>query len=522
MKNTPGTMSIGASGGGDWALTGIVGLDNVLAGGLARDRLYLVEGTPGTGKTTLALQFLLEGRRLGERCMYVTLSETVDELRTSAATHGWSLDGLSIIELVPEAAVGSDQEQTLLHPAEFELGETTGRILERIDQERPARLVLDSLSELRLLAQTPLRYRRQVLALKRRFASHRCTVLLLDDQTAEPRDLQLHSIAQGVIKLEQSSSGYGGERRSLRVVKMRGVKFRGGYHDYIIETGGLVVYPRLVAAEHHNGFSPVPVGTGISELDALLGGGLVPGTSTLIMGPTGTGKTSTATRCILATLERGEPAAVFMFDEELGTFFARSAGLGMNLQPHLDSGRLQVRQIKPAELSPGEFVHYVRHAVEINGMRAILIDSLNGYMHAMPNEQYLILQMHELLSYLSQHGVATLLILGQHGLGRRCALGCRPQLSQRHDNLDAVFEPRRSAVGKTGSTRGPSSADINGTAAAHRAGEGAPADGQQRARPSGLRWARPTWSAFQCLTSSGAAEARHCRQCCWLLVSKGH
>jgi circadian clock protein KaiC len=415
MSNLPGAMPTGL-GGGDRALTGIAGLDAVLAGGLPRDRLYLVEGTPGTGKTTLALQFLLEGQRLGERGMYVTLSETADELRASAASHGWSLDGISIIELVPEAGIGSEQEQTLLHPAEFELGETTGRILERIEQERPARLVLDSLSELRLLAQTPLRYRRQILALKHRFTSHRCTVLLLDDQSTQPRDLQLHSIAHGVIALELSSNRYGAERRSLNVVKLRGVRFRGGHHDYTIETGGLAVYPRLVASEHRTELSPVSVSTGIPELDALLGGGLVPGTSTLLMGPTGTGKTSTATRCALAALERGERAAVFMFDEELGTFFTRSAGLGMTLRPHLDAGRLQVRQIEPAELSPGEFVHRVRRAVEVEGARVVLIDSLNGYFHAMPNEQYLILQMHEVLSYLSQHEVVTLLILGQHGL----------------------------------------------------------------------------------------------------------
>ena len=415
MSETPGTMPAGA-GGGDRALTGILGLDDVLAGGLPRNRLYLVEGTPGTGKTTLALQFLLEGLRRGERGMYVTLSETADELRVSAASHGWSLDGIAVVELVPEADLGAEQEQTLLHPAEFELGETTGRILEQIEQERPARLVLDSLSELRLLAQTALRYRRQVLALKHRFTNRRCTVLLLDDQTAEPRDLQLHSLVHGVITLEQSSSIYGAERRSLRVVKLRGVRFRGGHHDYAIETGGLAVYPRLVAPEHRDGFSPVPVGTGNAELDALMGGGVVPGTSTLVMGPTGTGKTSTATRCVLAALERGEPAAVFMFDEGLGTFFARSAGLGMDLRPHLDTGLLQVRQIEPAELSPGEFVHYVRRAVEVDGVRAVLIDSLNGYLHAMPNEQYLPLQMHELLRYLSQHSVTTLLILGQHGL----------------------------------------------------------------------------------------------------------
>ena len=415
MVDTPDTLPA-AGIPDDRISTGIVGLDDILAGGLPRERLYLVEGAPGTGKTTLALQFLLEGLRLGEKVMYVTLSETAEELRQTAATHGWSLGPVSIMELVPEAAVGSDQEQTLLHPAEFELGETTGRILERLGQEQPARLVLDSLSELRLLAQTPLRYRRQILALKQHFLSHRCTVLMLDDQTTEPNDRQLHSIAHGVVSLEQSSSLYGAERRSLRVVKIRGVRFRGGLHDYVIETGGLVAYPRLVAAEHHDGFSAVAVGTGVPELDALLGGGLVPGTSTLLMGPTGTGKTSTATRCILAALERGEPAAGFMFDEELGTFFVRSAALGMDLRPHLDSGLLTVRPITPAELSPGEFVHHVRHAVEVRGVRAVLIDSLNGYMHAMPNEQYLVLQMHELLSYLSRRGVVTLVIFGQHGL----------------------------------------------------------------------------------------------------------
>ncbi len=416
MVDSPDAVPAAAPGASERASTGVGGLDDILAGGLPRDGLYLIEGTPGTGKTTLALQFLLEGRRLGEQGMYVTLAETAGELRTSAASHGWSLDGIPILELVPDQIVGADQEQTLLHPAEFELGETTGRILERLEREQPSRLVLDSLSELRLLAQTPLRYRRQILSLKQHFTNRHCTVLMLDDQTASPDDRQLHSIAHGVISLEQSSSVYGAERRSLRVVKIRGVRFRGGLHDYVIETGGLVAYPRLVATEYGDGFSPVPVGTGVGRLDLLLGGGLVPGTSTLLMGPTGTGKTSTATRCILAALERGEPVAVFMFDEELGTFFARSAGLGMDLGPHVENGRLQVRQVTPAELSPGEFVHYVRRAVEVDGARAVLIDSLNGYIHAMPNEQYLLLQMHELLSYLSRQGVVTLLILGQHGL----------------------------------------------------------------------------------------------------------
>ena len=415
MSDTPGAM-LTEEPGGNRGSTGIPGLDDILAGGLPLNRLYLVEGTPGTGKTTLALQFLLEGQRRGERGVYVTLSETEDELRAAAVSHGWSLDGLSIIEFVPEAELGSEQEQTLLHPAEFELGEATRRILARIEQERPARLVLDSLSELRLLAQTPLRYRRQILALKHRLTRDHCTVLLLDDRTAEPRDLQLHSLAHGVIALERNPNQYGATRRTVSVVKLRGVSFRGGDHDYAIETGGLAVYPRLVASEHNDGFSLVAVRSGNAELDALLGGGLVPGTSTLVMGPTGTGKTSLVTRCVLSALERGEPSAVFMFDEQLGTFFIRSASLGMDLRPHVNAGLLQVRQIEPTDLSPGEFVHYVRRAIEADGVRTVVIDSLNGYLHAMPNEGYLLLQMHELLSYLSHHGVLTLLILGQHGL----------------------------------------------------------------------------------------------------------
>ena len=396
--------------------TGVPGLDDVLAGGLTPDRLYLLEGTPGTGKTTLALQFLLDGTAGGQRPLYVTLSETAKELRAAAATHGWSLDGVEVFELVNEMGLDPDSEQSILHPSEVELGETVREVIASVDRIRPARVVFDSLSELRLLAQNPLRYRRQILALKQFFSRRACTVLMLDDRTSEPGDLQLHSIAHGVISLEQAPREFGSERRRLRIVKMRGVKFRGGYHDFNLETGGLRVFPRLVAAEHRGAFEARAQPTGSPELDMLLGGGLVPGTNTLLLGPSGVGKTTTGVRCMLAALERGERATYYLFDEGLATLLARSTALGLDLTTHIASGQLNLLQIDPAELSPGEFSAKVRTAVEVHGSRFIGIDSLNAYLHAMPGEQFLILQMHELLSYLNQQGVTTLLALGQHGV----------------------------------------------------------------------------------------------------------
>jgi circadian clock protein KaiC len=395
--------------------TGIDGLDHILAGGLTPDRLYLVEGTPGTGKTTLSLQFLLAGIAAGESGLYITLSETAEELRAVAATHGWSLDALSIFELVGEDGLDPESEQSILHPSEVELGETTKGVMRKVEEMRPRRVVFDSLSELRLLAQNPLRYRRQILALKQFFSSRRCTVLMLDDRTADGNDLQLHSIAHGVVSLEQATREFGRERRRLRVVKMRGIKFRGGYHDFNLETGGLVVFPRLVAAEHRQPFDGAHASTGNAGLDALLGGGLSPGTNTLLSGPSGVGKTTTAVRCMLAALERGEKATYYLFDEGLGTLLSRSSRLGMDLRPFIESGRLELQQIDPAELSPGEFTSRVRRAVDA-GSRFLVVDSLNAYLHAMPGEQFLILQMHEILTYLNQQGVTTLLILGQHGL----------------------------------------------------------------------------------------------------------
>ena len=396
--------------------TGIQGLDDVLGGGLTPSRLYLLEGTPGTGKTTLSLQFLLAGASKGQSCLYVTLSETADELRAAAASHGWSLDGVEIYELVGESGLDPDSEQSILHPSEIELGETVKEVIARVEQMKPARVVFDSLSELRLLAQNPLRYRRQILALKQFFARRACTVLMLDDRTSEPGDLQLHSIAHGVVFLEQAPRDFGSERRRLRVVKMRGIKFRGGFHDLIIDTGGIQVFPRLIAAEHHAPFDPRARSTGSAELDDLLGGGLVPGTNTLLLGPSGVGKTTTCVSCLLAALERGEKVTYYLFDEGLATVLARAATLGMDLRPYIESGNLVILQIDPAELSPGEFSSRVRDAVEERGSSVIVIDSLNAYLHAMPGEEFLILQMHELLSYLNQRGITTLLVLGQHGV----------------------------------------------------------------------------------------------------------
>jgi circadian clock protein KaiC len=398
------------------ASTGVEGLDVVLGGGLPSGRLYLLEGSPGTGKTTLSLQFLLDGALRGERGLYVTLSETAEELRASAETHGWSLDQLDIHELVSELGLDPDSEQTILHPSDLELGEIIREVMQRVDDLKPVRVVFDSLSELRLLSQSALRYRRQILALKQFFSTKGCTVLLLDDRTSGPTDLQLHSIAHGVISLEQTQRSFGAERRWLRVAKLRGVKFNGGHHDFILDTGGLTVFPRLVAAHHHATFDPVPASTGSDGLDRLLGGGLVPGTNTLLSGPAGIGKTTTAVQCMISALKRGTKATYFLFDEGMATFLTRAAVLGMDLKPFLADATLTIMQVDPAELAPGEFACRVREAVEHHGSSLVVIDSLNAYLHSMPEEQHLILQMHELLSYLNQLGVTTLLVLGQHGL----------------------------------------------------------------------------------------------------------
>lgn len=399
------------------AATGIEGLDDVLRGGLRPNRLYLIEGIPGSGKTTLAMQFLQEGVRRGEPVLYVTLSESAEELREVADSHGWSLDGITIRELAPsESSLHPDEQYTMFHPSEVELSETTKTILADVERMKPARMVFDSLSELRLLAGNPLRYRRQILALKQFFSGRNCTVLLLDDLTSTERDLQVQSIAHGVVRLEQINPEYGAERRRLLVVKYRGVSVRGGYHDYIIQRGGLAVFPRIVASEHRPPVAMEKLGSGIVELDTLLGGGIERGTSTLIVGAPGSGKSSLATQFVVSAAARGQNAALFIFDESLHTLLSRSAGLGIDLQKHMDSGRVTIRQVDPAELSPGEFGHALRRAVEQQNATVVVVDSLNGYLNAMPEERFLTIQLHELLTYLGQAGVATLLIGAHQGL----------------------------------------------------------------------------------------------------------
>src|SRR5688572_5489836 len=397
--------------------TGIPGLDDILNGGLTRNRLYLVEGDPGSGKTTLALQFLLEGKARGEKGLYLTLSETREELDDGAKAHGWSLEGIEVVELVPrEEALTDENNLTMFNPSEVELSETTKSVLEAVEKSNPTRVVFDSLSEMRLLAQSSLRYRRQILALKQFFSGRSCTVLLLDDGTSEGPDLQLQSIAHGVIKLEQLAPDYGGDRRRLRVIKFRGTKFRGGFHDFTITDGGLQVFPRLISAEHRSGVADEMLGSGIGALDLLLGGGPHRGTSTLFLGPAGSGKSSLAMQFAVSAARQGEHAAIFAFDELTRTLTMRSRALGLAFKEGQGPGEISLRQVDPSELSPGEFAHLVRETVEKNHATVVVIDSLNGYMNAMTHERHLIAQLHELLAYLGEKGVCTIMVVAQHGL----------------------------------------------------------------------------------------------------------
>ena len=414
--NGSGTHNAGGAAPQKLLALGISGLDDILGGGLARNHLYLVEGDPGTGKTTLAMQFLMEGVRAGQKGLYITLSESKAELLEIAESHGWSIDGIEIFELAPdEKQLRPEVQYTVFNPSEVELSDTTNAVLSEVERLQPSRVVFDSLSEMRLLARDSLRYRRQILGLKQYFSGRKCTVLLLDDRTAEGHDLQLQSIAHGVIMMESVEREYGIKRRRLEVRKLRGSRFREGFHDYSIKRGGVEVYPRLVASEHLLDSEPTQLKSGIAALDTLLGGGLDSGTSTLLLGPAGCGKSTIAVRYAVSAVEQGGSAALFAFDETLATLMIRGKGLGLDIKKHVDSGKFFLRQVDAAELSPGQFVHEIRQLVEKQDLTLLIIDSLNGFLNAMPGERFLAMQLHELLAYLGQKGVATLMTVAQHG-----------------------------------------------------------------------------------------------------------
>jgi circadian clock protein KaiC len=400
----------------DRAPFGVQGLDDVLGGGLPENRLYLLDGEPGTGKTTLALQFLLEGRARGERGLYVTLSETADELTAAAASHEWSLEGIELVELTALQGEAQEEAYTLFHPSEIELQHTVEAVLAEVERHNPSRVVFDSLSEMRMLARDALRFRRQILALKQFFAGRKCTVLLLDDRTHPEGDLQLQSLAHGVIMLERVPMDYGAERRRLEIKKLRGVSFYGGYHDFRILTGGAKVYPRLRRHAPTRRSTSEILDSGSPELEALLGGGVHRGTSLLVTGAAGTGKSVIATQYALAASERGEKVRMFMFDERIETAQLRASALGLDTRECVKDGRLVMQQIEPTQMSPGEFSYEVVEAVEKQGVSVIVIDSINGLMNAMPAERLINIQVHELLSYLSDRGVTVIMTLVQRGI----------------------------------------------------------------------------------------------------------
>lgn len=397
--------------------TGVVGLDDIVCGGLPRGHVYLIQGEPGTGKTTLGMQFLMEGVRNGEKVLYITFSETRRELIDIATGHGWNIDEVELLELsVIESELRPEAMNTLFHPAEIELGKITKVMLDAIERIKPLRVVFDSVSEMRMVSEVSTRFRRVMLALKQHLTDARITVLLLDDLTTSPRDLQILSIVHGVLLLEMLTLEFGAARRRMTISKLRGVRFRGGYHDLVLQRGGMRIFPRLVAGDHYKTFKQETVSSGLAELDALMQGGLDRGTSTLVIGPAGSGKSTIALQYAVTAAARGEKVDFYSFEENPSTMLARTAAIGMDLRGRIDSGNLRVHNIDTAEISPGEFAENIRFAVEEEDVRMIILDSLNGYMHAMPQEQYLMLQLHELFAFLNRQGVVTIITLAQQGL----------------------------------------------------------------------------------------------------------
>jgi circadian clock protein KaiC len=409
--------------------TGVSGLDEILGGGLPKNQLFLVQGKPGTGKTTLALQFLLEGARQNKKTLYITFSETHIELENVATSHGWDLSQIEILELSTISAETSRQTRnTLFNPSEIELSKIISLLLTKIKEVKPERLVFDSVSELRLLAETSLRYRRQMLAFKEFFITNKSTVLFLDDLTTEAGDVHVQSIVHGVLLLEKFRASYGVERRSFHIVKLRGVAFRGGTHDYLIERGGLRMFPRLVASEHYSHYKPKVFSSGVPALDKLLGGGLDRGTSNLVLGPAGTGKSTLTLKFAVSACERGGRVAIYSFEESIANLVFRGESLGLEVKTHLKSGNLSIRKIDPAELTPGQFAALLLENTTGKKVDIVVVDSLNGYVHAMPEQQFLMLQLHELLAYLGNQGVVTILVLAQAGI-----------MGQMHSPLDLTY-----------------------------------------------------------------------------------